>query len=85
MAAKYGTPPSRSLGLTRPTDAWLAYQYDTAASFLGHYIEAKLAETEKRGKKVVAKHSLGDLLRDPETKTRPAQFRSTAGMVGKKL
>lgn len=74
-----------SLGLTRRADAWVAYQYDTACSFLGHWLEAKLGETEKRGKQLVPKHTLDRLLRDPEAQTRPAQFRSTAGMVGKKL
>ncbi len=85
MAAKYGKLPSEVLRLTRRKDEWLAYQLDPATAFLGLWVEVKLGETEKRGKKLVQKHRLDKLLADPASAPRPAQFRSTAGMLGKKL
>jgi hypothetical protein len=87
MATAYGTRPSRALGLTGRRDAWLAYQVDSTVAFWGLYVEKVLAITEKRGKQLVPKYTLEQAIRDPltERKAHPAQFRSTAGMLGKKL
>lgn len=77
------------IGLTRREDAWTAYQYDAACSFLGLWLDNRLAETEKRGKKMVPKYTLEKLIADPMDEAVPrnvTQFRPvSAAMVGKKL
>ena len=60
-AKEFGTRPSQLLHLTRPDDAWLAYQYDMTAGRLGMWVEARLSETTKQGR---PRYSLDALLAD---------------------
>lgn len=65
-----GIPPSRLLNLRRWANEvthglggwWTCYQFDSAITWFGRYIENKLTETETVGKETRQKYQLRDLL-----------------------
>ncbi len=65
LALSYGQRPAAILGVE---DEWAAYQVDVATLTLGRWVEAQLAETDKKGRRV---HSLHSLLAEPGA-ARPA-------------
>lgn len=75
-------------GLTSPGDAWVAYQYDTAAAALGLWAERKLEE-RTTGKKPKAKHTLQELIggkpKPGERKAGQARMKIDASMIGQRV
>ena len=53
------TTAQRPSGIVEIEDAWASYQFDQAVTFVGLYIEGKLAEMDDKGNLV---HEIGDLL-----------------------
>lgn len=61
------------IGLTRPEDEWVAYDYDMAAGLLGMWCSGKLAETDKQGR---PRHSLDGLLNDRKPNQAARRYRT---------
>ena len=81
MGQAYGVRPSSLLDLDG--GSWAAYQFDGATLMLGRWVEAKLEETDKQGKRI---HRIQDLLK-PYSEAKPAtkQYASMAGLVTRKV
>ena len=59
LALTYGQRPSAVLGVE---DEWAAYQVDVATLTLGRWVEARLAERDKKGRPI---YSLAQLMAEP--------------------
>lgn len=88
MAAKFGTTPSRMQGLTRRSDAWVAWQYDSACHALGQWAEGKLGEMTG-GKKPKAKHTIQELIggkpKPGERRKGQGRMKIDASMIGQRV
>lgn len=88
MSTKAGKTPAELLHLTQPDDAWIGYCLSTAILTFGMWLENKLEQTEKRGKRTVQKYTLEKLIADPTAEATPinvSQFRPvSAAMIKKK-
>jgi hypothetical protein len=82
MAVAYGQRPSSILGVE---GSWEAYQVDLACLTVGRWVEGKLAERGKKGKRL---HRLEDLLRERNTdeeNERMRAYRESRGIVARKM
>jgi hypothetical protein len=78
LGATYAQRPSSILGIT---DSWLAYQIDVVTLRLGTWVEGKLEERDKEGKRI---HTLDELLRD-DLAEEQIRFASAKHLVVKKM
>lgn len=80
MARDLSQRPSQLIGLTKPRDRWLAYQFDAAIALWGRWVDNKLEATDSKGK---PKHTLDALLADADPGQRAAkQYQNPLKVLG---